>query len=161
MLRGGISDIVAQIFSSLADGSDVIDFESFKDWYNTGGYSTIPWLELLDLNAQPLHLGRFPRNLGLAGRGHLLQSRYLVAQRLNLPLQTALHALRECQALRRTSFRELERRLCSSRSPRGFLEPLTGCRCFELATTQPLGLATCQREPEISTPFRPTPETSA
>ena len=28
----------------------------------------------------------------------------------------------------------------SGRTLRGFLEPLTGCRCFELATTQPLGL---------------------
>jgi hypothetical protein len=28
----------------------VIDFQSFGDWYNDGGYKTIPWVELIDMS---------------------------------------------------------------------------------------------------------------
>ena len=30
-------------------GNTIINFDDFADWYTKGGYSHIPWLELLDL----------------------------------------------------------------------------------------------------------------
>lgn len=31
-------------------GRKVVDFQSFGDWYNSGGFRSIPWLELIDLS---------------------------------------------------------------------------------------------------------------
>lgn len=31
------------------DASKAITFEDVGNWYNTGGFEVIPWLELLDL----------------------------------------------------------------------------------------------------------------
>jgi hypothetical protein len=53
---GVTSQIVAKTCRALArDISQhcrdiLIDFQSFGDWYNEGGYKTIPWIELIDLS---------------------------------------------------------------------------------------------------------------
>jgi len=48
----GCSWAATQVFSSeivKRSGSERIGFETFASWYTTGGYTSIPWLELLDL----------------------------------------------------------------------------------------------------------------
>ena len=39
-----------QVFEALRPSSDKVCFDDFADWYTKGGYNSIPWLELLDLN---------------------------------------------------------------------------------------------------------------
>ena len=52
MIEDGTAAITTRIFEE-TDAQDhraeSITFESFKNWYNDGGYRHIPWLELLDL----------------------------------------------------------------------------------------------------------------
>jgi hypothetical protein len=53
---GVTSQIVSQTCQFLAKEisnlyrDPVIDFQSFGDWYNEGGYKTIPWIELIDMS---------------------------------------------------------------------------------------------------------------
>ena len=42
-----IRDTVTPLTKS---GRKAVDFQSFGDWYNSGGFRTIPWLELIDLS---------------------------------------------------------------------------------------------------------------
>lgn len=40
----------AQVFEALKPSNGKVCFDDFADWYTKGGYQSIPWLELLDLN---------------------------------------------------------------------------------------------------------------
>eukprot|EP00804_Cyclotella_cryptica_P001150 CCRYP_017000-RA/>CCRYP_017000-RA protein AED:0.00 eAED:0.00 QI:2006/-1/1/1/-1/1/1/1989/920 len=40
----------SQVFEALRPHSGKVCFDDFADWYTKGGYRSIPWLELLDLN---------------------------------------------------------------------------------------------------------------
>ncbi|KAL7488986.1 hypothetical protein ACHAW6_014872 [Cyclotella cf. meneghiniana] len=40
----------SQVFEALRPRSGKVCFDDFADWYTKGGYQSIPWLELLDLN---------------------------------------------------------------------------------------------------------------
>ena len=39
-----------QVFEALKPKANKVCFDDFADWYTKGGYNSIPWLELLDLN---------------------------------------------------------------------------------------------------------------
>jgi hypothetical protein len=40
----------AQVFEALKPPNGKVCFDDFADWYTKGGFQSIPWLELLDLN---------------------------------------------------------------------------------------------------------------
>eukprot|EP00956_Cyclotella_meneghiniana_P042986 scaffold249373_cov118-Cyclotella_meneghiniana.AAC.4 len=40
----------SQVFDALKPSNGKVCFDDFADWYTKGGYQSIPWLELLDLN---------------------------------------------------------------------------------------------------------------
>ena len=54
LIHEGSTWATAQVFNSsnnrkIKDGHEYLNFDDFADWYTKGGYTSIPWLELLDL----------------------------------------------------------------------------------------------------------------
>jgi len=54
LIKDGSAWATTQVFNSanhrqMKDGQECINFDDFADWYTKGGYTSIPWLELLDL----------------------------------------------------------------------------------------------------------------
>ena len=48
-IDAGASWAVEKIYRSRSSNESYINFDDFASWYTDGGYSSIPWLELLDL----------------------------------------------------------------------------------------------------------------
>ncbi len=55
-----VVDLTALDLTDLVFGggeNQYVSFEMFADWYTTGGYRDVPWLELLDLKKWPMEIG--------------------------------------------------------------------------------------------------------